>query len=186
MPPSQFSGHEQCREAVCAACGVRTPKKRITPGEEEMVKEYAKPEYDSKIQNFPAGLCSTCRIHLNSCKRGVDWEKAGRPDPRLKWDKFKLKVGRYDEKKHNLEDCQICTVARWSPMGKKKNNTPKVLSKGESEPPTPKKKEEKKICFVCKQETGKGIPHKCTKNAAKRNLSDMISKESTSAPWVNI
>ena len=64
------------------------------------MKSYAKPEYDSSVKNFPAGLCSTCRyiivllissyhsnfrINLNSCKKGLDWDSIGRTDPRIKW-----------------------------------------------------------------------------------------------------
>ena len=182
MPPSQTGTHDLCREAVCAACFVKTPKKKISAGEEAMVKKYAKPEYDSKVKSYPAGLCSYCRTQLNACKRGMDWEEEGRQHPRLKWDQFQLRFDRYDESKHNAETCQICIVAKWSPVGKKNvspNSKPKVLNKGETESPPAKKIEEKKVCIDCKQVTGKGIPHNCTKNAAKRNLSEMIAKEST-------
>ena len=61
MPPSKTSTHEDCREAVCSCCGVKTAKKRITISQEIMVKAYAKSEYDSSVQSFPVGLCNTCR-----------------------------------------------------------------------------------------------------------------------------
>ena len=61
MPPSKLMSHEDCREAVCSCCGIKTDKKRITANEELMVKTHAKSEYDSKVQSFPAGLCTTCR-----------------------------------------------------------------------------------------------------------------------------
>ena len=61
MPPSKTSTHEDCRESVCCCCGVKTSKKRITVGQQDMVKTFAKPEYDSLVQSFPAGLCNTCR-----------------------------------------------------------------------------------------------------------------------------
>ena len=51
------------------------------------------------------------------------------------------------------------------------------MPKGEVDPPPPKKVIPKKICFVCKQETGRGLPHPCTPNAAKKNLSVLIGKE---------
>ena len=60
MPPSKLLTHEDCREAVCVCCGVKTDKKRITVGQEAMVRSYAKPEYDSSVKSYPAGLCSTC------------------------------------------------------------------------------------------------------------------------------
>ena len=66
MPPSKLKCHEDCREAICTCCGIKTDKKRITANEELMVRAHAKPEYDSTVQSFPAGLCSTCRyIILN-------------------------------------------------------------------------------------------------------------------------
>ena len=61
MPPSKTSTHEDCREAVCCCCGVKTAKKRLTAGQETLVKTFAKPEYDSLVKSFPAALCNTCR-----------------------------------------------------------------------------------------------------------------------------
>ena len=61
MPPSKFATHDDCREAVCACCGVKTPKKKMSVKEEASVIAHAKPEYDSKVRSFPAGLCKTCR-----------------------------------------------------------------------------------------------------------------------------
>jgi hypothetical protein len=59
---------------------------------------------------------------------------------------------------------------------KKKNPTAKPKVNG---PVPPKKVSPKKICFKCKQETGPGIRHPCTPNAAKRNIAEMIAKETT-------
>ena len=61
MPPSKTGTHEECRDAVCSCCGVKTPKKRITAAQEELVRKYAKPGYDSSVLSFPSGLCSYCR-----------------------------------------------------------------------------------------------------------------------------
>ena len=61
MVPPKFSTHEDCREAVCCCCGVKTDKKRISVREEALVVEFAKKEYDSKVQSYPAGLCLNCR-----------------------------------------------------------------------------------------------------------------------------
>ena len=58
---SKFATHDDCREAVCACCGVKTPKKKMSAKEEALVIAHAKPEYDSKVRSFPAGLCKTCR-----------------------------------------------------------------------------------------------------------------------------
>ena len=67
MPPSKLLTHEDCREAVCVCCGVKTEKRQITVGQEVMVRSYAKPEYDSSVKSFPTGLCSTCRYGPVHC-----------------------------------------------------------------------------------------------------------------------
>ena len=64
MPPSVTGTHGECREAVCVCCGVKTPKKKITNAEEKLVQKFAKPEYDSEVMSFPAGLCSLCRYMI--------------------------------------------------------------------------------------------------------------------------
>ena len=155
------------------------------------MKSYAKPEYDSSVKNFPAGLCSTCRyiivllissyhsnfrINLNSCKKGVDWDSIGRTDPRIKWSNFHLIKERYDPKTHDKDNCKICFVARWNPVGKGKTSL--------SLPPrdidtisNSTKVSEKKICTKCRQDIGRGIPHPCTANFVKQNIVHLISKE---------
>ena len=55
---------------------------------------------------------------------------------------------------------------------------PKVTSIGIIEPTIPKYNKQKKICINCKQETGPGISHPCTRNSAKKNIAEMIIKES--------
>ena len=68
-------------------------------------------------------------------------------------------------------------------MGKPKTShglKPKMTPKGKEPAILPKKVIPKKICIKCKQETGPGIPHPCTANATKKNLAELILKESTS------
>ena len=87
-----------------------------------------------------------------------------------------------DPKLHDASNCKICTIAKWTPIGKKNcspNLKPKLLPKGEAVDTVPAIST-KKICTICKQETGRGIPHPCNPNSAKRNLVDLIAKESTS------
>ena len=67
--PPKFLTHEDCREAICCCCGVKTAKKRISAKEELLVKEHAKKEYNSKIESYPAGLCSNCRRRLFDCAK---------------------------------------------------------------------------------------------------------------------
>ena len=112
-----------------------------------------KPEYDSSVKSFPAALCSTCKFNLYHCARDVDWQWTNRSHPREKWDKFQLSTERYDLNKHDPDKCQICQVAKWTPVGKTKGNygKPRVMSTDVSQI-TPKKKIiSKKICIKCKQ-----------------------------------
>ena len=122
------------------------------------------------------------RVDLNACKRGVVFSFAGRTNPKKKWDDFTLKGDRFDPSKHDSNICQICLDAKWTLIGKANvspDAKPKVVPKGEV-PPIPVKKEtEKNICIKCKQDTGRGISHPCTANSFKKNLADLIGKEST-------
>ena len=108
--------------------------------------------------------------------------KLGVIDPKVEWDKFQLQTYRFNAAKDREDNCQICQVAKWTPIGKKNINLswkPKVLSKGKMESTPSKKKIPKKICFSCKQETGPGIPHYCTPNSAKKNIANLVAQQST-------
>ena len=124
MVPPKFSTHEDCREAVCCCCGVKTDKKRISVREEALVVEFAKKEYDSKVQSYPAGLCLNCRRNLFQCAKNkkdkVDWDWIGRAHPKLLWDNFELSTERYDPCTHSDVTCTLCQVARYNPIGRKK------------------------------------------------------------------
>ena len=89
--------------SLCACCGVKTVKKMITSSQEKLVQEYAKPQYDSEVKSFPAGLCPTCKANLYFCKKDVDWEWSNKADPRIKWDKFHLNTERYKDKLWSVE-----------------------------------------------------------------------------------
>ena len=60
------------------------------------------------------------RADLYACKRGVDFSFVGWTHPKVKWDNFQLKGDRYDPSKHDATTCQICIVAKWTPIGKAK------------------------------------------------------------------
>ena len=99
----------------------------------------------------------------------MDFAFAGRTDPKLKLQEFKLKSDRFDPTKHEAESCQICILSKWTPIGKQKtspNAKPRVVLKGQAPPVATKKVTPKKICLKFKQENGPGIPHHCTINNA--------------------
>ena len=188
MVPPKFSTHEDCREAVCCCCGVKTDKKRISVREEALVVEFAKKEYDSKVQSYPAGLCLNCRRNLFQCAKNkkdkVDWDWIGRAHPKLLWDNFELSTERYDPCTHSDVTCTLCQVARYNPIGRKKVSKfakPKLGAKGEPIVQPKTRVSPKKICPKCMAETGPGLPHsqsQCTSKSAKKNIVEMIAKES--------
>ena len=94
-----------------------------------------------------------------------------------------MKSERFDPAKHDVGSCQICNVAKWTPIGKHRVIPifkPKVLGKGELPTLPGKRIIDKIICIKCKQETGPGISHPCTKKSSKENIVRLIEKESIS------
>ena len=69
-------------------------------------------------------------------------------DPKAEWDKFHLKTYRFNAEKHSTDNCQICQVAKWTPIGKKNispNMKPNVAMKGEKVLTPSKNKIQKKL-----------------------------------------
>ena len=72
-------------------------------------------------------------------------------DLKVEWDKFQLQTYWFNAAKHSEDNCQICQVAKWTPIGKKNINPnwkPKVASNGEKESTPSKKKIPKKFVLV--------------------------------------
>ena len=176
MPPSKFATHDDCREAVCACCGVKTPKKKMSAKEEASVIAHAKPEYDSKVRSFPAGLCKTCRCwkiiiwntHDQTLCLGGNYSALpmltgiGLGDRIPKWSgtSLRLEKKRFDEGQHSVDNCQICQVAKYTPISRKKISRlekPRVAPDGGPIVTTLKKSSPRKICPTCKAEVSAGI-----------------------------
>ena len=121
------------------------------------------------------------RRHLYALKKGADPGWIFRTNPKSKWDEFKLNTKRFDPKLHDVSNCDICTVAKWTPIGKKNcspNMKIKLYPKDEADNTVCKKSTSKQFCIKCKQETGRGIRHPCYSTSSKMNHVDLISKES--------
>ena len=106
----------------------------------------------------------------------------GRPNPKVKWNKFELDRSRFDESQHSIDSCQVCQVAKYTPIGKKKISSfekPRFAPDGGPIVTTLKRSSPKKICLKCKGEVSAGKGHLCTSKAAKRNIVEMISQQST-------
>ena len=150
-------------------------KKSVNRTEELLVQRYCKPNFDSTLREQPIGLCSNCRWYLFACQRGDKWEDVGRPDPRERWDEFELEHGRFNEREHTADNCRICELVKWNPVGEPEINANKrYLMK--SKAPVPPEKKNFKFCPSCYQHTGPGIPHPCTPGAAKKNLAKLVSQ----------
>ena len=172
--PNHALSHEECRARICACCGVKTPNKKMSSRQEELVKKHAHTEYDSSIISYPTGLCSACRANLYHCEKPGGLE--GRSDPREKWKTFQL--GNIPtSRNHDPQTCSLCKVVKQNPVGMKGDQSisPKVLLRGENKTLPPKKVSPKKICMKCKQTIGRGIPHPCTPSSVQKNIVDMIS-----------
>ena len=99
----------------------------------------------------------------------------------MKWNQFELGKKRFDEDQHSVDNCQICQVAKYTPIGKKKISRlekPRVAPDGGPIVTTLKKSSPRKICPTCKAEVSAGKTHLCTAKAAKRNIVEMISQQS--------
>ena len=110
---------------------------------------------------------------MYALKKGADPGWIFRTNPKSKWDEFKLNTKRFDPKLHDVSNCDICTVAKWTPIGKKNcspNMKLKLYPKDEANDTV--------FCIKCKQETGRGIRHPCYPTSSKMNLVDLISKDS--------
>ena len=177
MPTFKLS-HLEARDFICCCCGIKLKsRKKIMPSEETKVKLYCKPDYDSALREQPTGLCSSCRLDLFASARRVQW--GGRnPNPREKWDAYELEHGRFKEKEHQPDSCQICLLAHHNPVGEKMRGGEwrRML---QSREPVPPEKKKKKFCTNCYQYIGPGIPHKCTEASAKKNLANIIKDMST-------
>ena len=166
MPTFKLS-HLEARDFICCCCGIKLKsRKKIMPSEETKVKLYCKPDYDSALREQPTGLCSSCRLDLFASARRVQW--GGRnPNPREKWDAYELEHGRFKEKEHQPDSCQICLLAHHNPVDEKMRGGEwrRML---QSREPVPPEKKKKRFCTNCYQYIGPGIPHKCTEASAKK------------------
>ena len=149
MPTFKLS-HLEARDFICCCCRIKLKsRKKIMPSEETKVKLYCKPDYDSALREQPTGLCSSCRLDLFASARRVQW--GGRnPNPREKWDAYELEHGRFKEKEHQPDSCQICLLAHHNPVGEKMRGGEwrRML---QSREPVPPEKKKKRFCTNCYQ-----------------------------------
>ena len=83
--------HEQCREQMCAACGGRAGKRKVTPHIGEMIKRWAQPMWNPNVASFPIGICDSCRTLLTQCEKLQTTDLPGKSGTKQRWLNFKLR-----------------------------------------------------------------------------------------------
>ena len=168
--------------------------------------------YDLTVESYPSGLCNTCKRSLYKCQAADNLKADFQPWVREVWASFRIENIRVPRTSVECEQCScpMCRCAHFSPIGKtgpkKIVNTPIINPSNdpmecEVQPPILDSMcgSARRICYICGQITGQGIPHGCsprdqhttrqsrvdrarslsppTKNRRKRNLSVLLGKE---------
>ena len=157
MSKGDFSAdHSENRKKVCADCCKQCKGSMITELSSGQIKTQQDPQFDLSNEHYPVILCVNCKISLNKAAKGEKVVLPEMPD-------F-LNITIAKETRSNpggVCDCFICVKASQQGMPQKA-----------SEGPVPKKAKRTslKICSICKQSTGWGIPHQCSIAYGSSNL----------------
>ena len=61
--------HDQCRKEMCAACGAKAGKKKVSDGLGVMIRKLAQPGWNPDVISYPTGICESCRRALFDCEK---------------------------------------------------------------------------------------------------------------------
>ena len=67
MPPPLT--HDRCREEMCAGCGGKAGRRKVTAGLGEKIRKWAQPSWSAEVVSHPSGICETCRRALAECEK---------------------------------------------------------------------------------------------------------------------
>ena len=102
--------HEESRRLICAACGCKDFRAaQVIPSIESLIKTEISSHYNRTDENFPCGICNSCRTHLFSTKKG-------NPVPtsvRARWNSMDYSVFRPPTRSATCQ-CQMCKVVRYT------------------------------------------------------------------------
>jgi hypothetical protein len=188
MPHAALT-HEQCRAAMCAACGARAGERALTPALGEKVRRWAQPSWSPEVMSYPSGICEYCRRLLGRCEKEGVVDLPDRPGATQRWKDFQLEcitVPRGQLASQCI--CPICSAHRCSPVkGTLTNVTPmksQIVTKkeepedSEEDVEMKKKEDNSKMCQKCLQpRVGRGIPHSCTEANRKKNLAMLVLED---------
>ena len=88
--PHKAKTHTEARLSCCAGCGIGRVKLVVKPAIEILIKKYAHPEYDMKVESYPLGICGGCRNALYSCKTADEKNESVEQKVRAQWSQFQL------------------------------------------------------------------------------------------------
>ena len=174
--------HEQCRKEMCAACGGKAGKNKVTEALGEKIRKWAQYSWRPDVISYPTGICKPCRVALTICEKQQSDNIPDRPGLTSRWREFKLE--QIEVPRGQLASscsCSICKARKSNPIGKlgSKIVTQKKQVKPNGQEQTQDPNENKNtFCSLCFQtRTGRGIPHMCNKTTRKKNLSEIIINE---------
>ena len=183
--------HDQCQKEMCAACGAKAGKKKVSDGLGVMIRKLAQPGWNPEVISYPTGICESCRRALFDCEKLKCNELPDRPGLLSRWKAFKLEKIEVPRKQlANSCSCSICLVRQSNPVGKPGfNNNLKekkqIYTKGQekTQETFTAKDTSCSLCFQAK--TGRGIPHSCSDASRKINLAEkVISEEGAGAEQI--
>ena len=177
--------HDENRQQVCAPCGVKiTGKvKLVLKGNQISLLQQLHPNFNLENDIYPTGICRSCYSLYSKHEKG---DEVNFP----KFPNYNDMILPRETRQNTSPECNcyICITARDKTRKPKyvfKSDLPVVIERGtgllasEDNTLATEQVKEKRIsltiCRICKQETGVGIPHKCTPTKAAINLAKYAS-----------
>ena len=77
MPPALT--HDKCREEMCAYCGGRAGKAKVTAAMGGKIMRWAQPSWCLEVTSYPIGICEYCRWLLTQCEKEGSLDLPARP-----------------------------------------------------------------------------------------------------------
>ena len=112
MPPPLT--HDRCREEMCAGCGGKAGRRKVTAGLGEKIRKWAQPSWSAEVVSHPSGICETCRRALAECEK-LQSTKISRGVVE-KWGEFKLE--KIKILRGQLAESCVCVICK----ARKENN----------------------------------------------------------------
>jgi hypothetical protein len=166
--------HEENRKKVCLICFNKS-NCNITDVVLARIRRYFMPTYEMTNPNLPCGMCSRCRSNLLDISDG-NKSTSVLPTP------FDFRViAPYTTATRSdpipVCECQICEIARQSgkSMSKAKKGRPRKDESTACGPP----EKIMTVCSACQTRYGRGIRHKCTVQALRKNIVELCVSTDT-------